>query len=147
MHEFPVYKYQTLIRERHLDSFGHVNNATYLEIAEEARWEMLSSAGYDFDYVHTARKGPTILDIRIEFKRELKLRQLLTVESYLVEYKRKIGTMRQDFYVSDKSLSSRTLATTITITLGLFDMENRRLILPTPEWAEALCLSNEPNTP
>jgi thioesterase-3 len=143
MLKFPLYEYQTLIRERHLDSFGHVNNATYLEIAEEARWEMLSTTGYDFNFVHTARKGPTILDIKIEFKRELKLRDLLTVESFLVEYKRKVGTMQQDFYIADSASSSSILASTLTLTLGLFDMEKRRLISPTPEWAKALSLPSE----
>jgi hypothetical protein len=30
------HEYEALIHERHLDTFGHVNNAAYLEILEEA---------------------------------------------------------------------------------------------------------------
>ncbi len=33
-----AHEYHLLILEKHLDTFGHVNNASYLEILEEARW-------------------------------------------------------------------------------------------------------------
>ena len=45
-HEYPL-----LIVERHLDTFGHVNNATYLELFEEARWDWLQQNGYGLDEI------------------------------------------------------------------------------------------------
>ena len=41
-----VHDYQLVIREQHLDTFGHVNNAKYLEILEEARWDLITGNGY-----------------------------------------------------------------------------------------------------
>ena len=41
-----TFVYETLIRESHLDTFGHVNNATYLQLYEEARWELITRNGY-----------------------------------------------------------------------------------------------------
>ncbi len=38
----PIYEYTIKILEHHLDTFGHVNNATYLEMYEEARWDLLN---------------------------------------------------------------------------------------------------------
>ena len=43
--------YPVQIRERHLDTFGHVNNAKYLELYEEARWEIINSRGYDLKQI------------------------------------------------------------------------------------------------
>jgi acyl-CoA thioesterase FadM len=55
---YPEYSYKVLIREGHLDTFGHMNNATYLQLAEDARWEMLVSAGYGLDVVQRTQQGP-----------------------------------------------------------------------------------------
>jgi thioesterase III len=33
-----IFEQAILIREEHLDTFGHVNNARYLEIFGQARW-------------------------------------------------------------------------------------------------------------
>ncbi len=44
--EFKTFVYDTQIKEHHLDSFGHVNNATYLSLYEEARWESITENGY-----------------------------------------------------------------------------------------------------
>ena len=38
-----VHEYALVIREQHLDTFGHVNNAKYLEILEEARWDLITA--------------------------------------------------------------------------------------------------------
>ena len=48
-----LFEYPVIIREQHLDSYGHVNNATYLQLAEEARWEMMHQlAGLDLFGLH-----------------------------------------------------------------------------------------------
>ena len=43
-----VSEYKILIREHHVDSYGHVNNATYLSLYEEARWEVITPEGFGF---------------------------------------------------------------------------------------------------
>ena len=40
-----VHEYEVVIREHHLDVFGHVNHAVYLELFEEARWELVTANG------------------------------------------------------------------------------------------------------
>ncbi len=39
--------YPVTIRETHIDSLGHVNNAVYLTLFEEARWEWITAGGYN----------------------------------------------------------------------------------------------------
>ena len=70
-----VHEYELLIHEAHLDTFGHVNNAKYLEVLEEARWDFITRNGYGLDEVVRTRIGPTILEINLRFQREIKNRQ------------------------------------------------------------------------
>ena len=43
-HEYPM-----TILEHHLDTFGHVNNAMYLQLFETARWQWITDGGDGFD--------------------------------------------------------------------------------------------------
>ena len=46
-----VFEQSIVIREEHLDTFGHVNNARYLEIFEQARWDFITDNGFGLDYI------------------------------------------------------------------------------------------------
>ena len=70
-----AHDYELLIHEQHLDTFGHVNNAAYLQILEEARWDLITRNGYGLDEVHRRRIGPVVLDVELRFRRELRNRQ------------------------------------------------------------------------
>lgn len=134
---YPEHLYRILIREGHLDTFGHVNNATYLQLAEEARWEMLVDSGYNLQVVQEKQQGPTILSMEITFKRELYLREEITIVTQLHSYQGKVGILGQQFRRNDG-----TVTTDLTMKIGLFDLSIRKLILPTPEWRSALHLGN-----
>jgi thioesterase III len=75
MSDFKVFKYQVLIKEHHLDTFGHVNNATYLALLEEARWELLNAHGFGLNAIREQAMGPVILECHIKFLKELTLRE------------------------------------------------------------------------
>ena len=68
--------YSVQILEKHLDTFGHVNHATYFQILEEARWDLVTSRGFGVKEIQTSHQGPVILEAHIEFKREILLRQV-----------------------------------------------------------------------
>ncbi len=129
--ELHIYKMQVL--EAHLDSFGHVNNATYLQILEEARWDLISSRGYGYEKIHETKIGPTILDIHLQFKKEIRLREFITIETHVTEYSKVVGTIQHEVKGAEGDI--RCLA---TFKIGLFDMNKRRLIAATPEWLTAV---------
>ncbi len=133
MSNFEIYHYDLLIREHHLDSFGHVNHATYLELLEEARWEFVTAKGFGLDIVHQTGIGPVVLEVQIQFLKEIRLRQAVRIESQLLSYERKIGTLRQT--ILDES---NTVCTQAKLVFGLFDMQARKLITPTQTWLEAV---------
>lgn len=135
MKQTQVFEYQVLIRESHLDTFGHVNNAVYLQLFEEARWEIITSRGYGLDQVMKSRIGPTILEVRLQFKREIRNRELITIRSWVENATGKIMTLKQVMMKPDGEE-----ACVAEFVVGLFDLNQRRLIEPTEEWKRAVGL-------
>jgi acyl-CoA thioester hydrolase len=125
-------KYKILIRETHIDSYGHVNNATYLSLYEEARWEAITPRGFGFNDIHRLQQGPVILEVNIKFLKEIKLRENITIVSSIMDYEGKIGHMKQQMIKDDGTVASEAV-----FTFGLFDLKARKMILPTPEWKKA----------
>lgn len=126
--------YRTMILEKHLDTFGHVNNARYFELLEEARWARVTEGGYGLETVQKLRKGPVVLAAEIEFKRELKLREEIEITTQAIEQNGKIGKIEQ--YIlnpADGSVHARAV-----FTFGFFDLEKRKLMEATPEWLRAI---------
>jgi acyl-CoA thioester hydrolase len=132
LHEKPV-----TISEAHLDSFGHLNNARYLELFEQARWDLITERGFGMQVIRDKRQGPTILGVEMKFLRELSPREPVVIRSELLSYERKIGRMKQTMVKEDG-----TLACEAVFVFGLFDLEQRKLVEPTPEWARAVGLTD-----
>jgi acyl-CoA thioester hydrolase len=128
-----VHEKTIVISESHLDSFGHLNNARYLELFEQARWDLITERGYGMDTIRRTQAGPTILEVTLRFLRELGPREMVRIRSELISYERKIGKMRQQMVLADGAVACEAV-----FTFGLFDVERRKLIEPTPEWARAV---------
>ena len=122
-----------VISEAHLDSFGHLNNARYLEMFEQARWDLITERGFGIDEIKRTRTGPTILEITLRFMRELNAREAVVIRTEMLSYERKIGKLRQQIIKADE-----TIACEAVFTIGLFDVERRKLIEPTPAWLQAI---------
>lgn len=131
--KFVRFDYPIIIREGHLDTFGHVNNATYLQLFEEARWEFITSRGYGLDMVKRTGLGPVILEFNLKFQKELLLRQKIVIQSQGLSYVKKIAVLRQDM-INEAGV----VCCAARMTFGLFDTKQRMLVLPTPEWLNAI---------
>lgn len=58
------------IRGYHCDSYGHVNNARYLELLEEARWEFLEPA-LEEKFFESRNLLFIVVNINISYKKSL----------------------------------------------------------------------------
>lgn len=125
----------TTIREHHLDGFGHVNNATYLQLFEEARWEVISQGGYSWSDVQKEKKGPVILELSAQFKKELRVREKIRIETQCVSYERVVAELEQKIWNE-----ANELCTVARFKFALFDMEKRKLLKPSERWLKALGL-------
>jgi YbgC/YbaW family acyl-CoA thioester hydrolase len=128
-----IHEYAITINERHLDAFGHVNNAVYLQLFEEARWDLITLNGFGYNEIMAHKKGPAILEANLRFKRELRNRQRVLIRSWLDSYEQRIGVMSQVMVGDADKVHCEA-----TFKFGLMDLEARRLIEPTPEWARAI---------
>jgi acyl-CoA thioester hydrolase len=129
---FKIFTYPLIIQETYLDTFGHVNNATYLILLEEARWDMITKNGFGLKKIQETSIGPTILEIKISFLKELRLREEITIETQMISYENKIGRLSQ------KIIRAGDVCCMAEFVIGLFDMKRRKLIIPTQEWLEAV---------
>jgi acyl-CoA thioester hydrolase len=125
--------YEVLIRESHVDSLGHMNNATYLALYEEARWQLITERGFGFKEIQKIQQGPVILDVTVRFLKEIRLREKIAITTELVKYEGKVGQLKQQMVKEDGSVASEAL-----FTFGLFDMKLRKLIDPTEAWQKAV---------
>jgi acyl-CoA thioester hydrolase len=130
-----VFEQSIVIREEHLDTFGHVNNARYLEIFEQARWDLITDNGFGLDHVKSSGTGPVILELSLRFVREVTNRQHLLIRSFVDSYEGKIGRMTQQL-IDD----SAQICCEGKFVFGQWDTRSRKLIAPTPEWRLAVGL-------
>ncbi len=135
MSEVKSFEYQTVILEQHLDSFGHVNNAKYLELYEETRWDFITRNGYGLKEVVAKQQGPIVLDVSCRFRKELVNREVITIKSESMPWKGKIGKIKQEIYKENGELASDA-----TFTFGFMDFASRKLITPPNEWLRAIGL-------
>lgn len=129
--------YSLTILESHLDTFGHVNNATYLALYEEARWDFITQNGYGLDRIKQTGVGPIILEANIRFKAELLNREKINIRSQLIEIiNPKVYHLRQEMLHS-----SGKIASDLHLKFGVFDLKKRKLIRPGLEWEKILGIS------
>jgi thioesterase-3 len=130
--ECKIFEYELLIKEQHLDSYGHVNNAVYLELYEEARWDFITKEGYGYEKIHSTQKGPVVLEANVKFKREMKLRDKIVIKTLNQWIKGKVMGFSQHMINEQGKVCSEA-----DFTVGFMDMKLRKLIEPTEEWLSA----------
>jgi YbgC/YbaW family acyl-CoA thioester hydrolase len=129
-----IFFYPRTILETNLDVFGHVNNAVYLTLFEEARWDLITKNGYGLKHILETGLGPVILEVNLKFSKELRVRDEIIIETQLVSYEKKIAKMVQ------KMMRNEELCCKEEVSFALFSLKERKLMEPTPEWFRAVGL-------
>lgn len=128
-----IHRYSFTVLELHLDTFGHVNNATYLTLFEQARWELITENGYGLKEIHKVKQGPVILEVTIKYLKELHLRDQITITTEMVDYEGKVGHLKQCMLKANGEVACEAV-----FTFALFDTVARKLMLPTEAWKKAI---------
>lgn len=82
------FRSQIEVRGYELDSFGHVNHATYVSYLEHARWHVLRDAGITLKTFEDLQRWPVIARIEVDYMRPTYLGDLLEIETQVVEHKK-----------------------------------------------------------
>ena len=129
-----VFEYEIVIKECHLDSFGHVNNAVYVQLYEEARWDFITKNGFGLEVIQRDQVGPVLLDLQVKFRREIKNREVIRIQSQTREIlSSKMMVLDQKMIKADGKIASEAV-----FTVGFFDMKQRKLIEASPLWLKAV---------
>jgi acyl-CoA thioester hydrolase len=124
-----------MIQETHLDFFGHMNNARYLELFEQARWDIITKNGFGLVKIKETGQGPVILEVNLKFLKELYARTNIKISVECTEYNGKIGKLKQQM-LNDKN----EVCAELVVVFGLFDLKTRKLIAPSDDWKRAIGL-------
>ncbi|AZZ36983.1 acyl-CoA thioesterase [Bdellovibrio sp. qaytius] len=131
-----MYFFETMVQETHLDIFGHMNNARYLEVFEQARWDLITQRGFSLKKIQEVGQGPVILEAHLRFLKELKQRDKIKISVECTEYNGKIGKLKQEM-LNEKG----EVCAELIVVIAFFDLKTRKIILPTPEWKTAIGIS------
>ena len=128
-----TYEFELLINDSHLDSLGHVNNAKYLEMLEQARWDVLVQNGLSFEKILAEKTVPVVLEVNIKFKKELRKGDRVNLLTNFLPRNGKIITVEQQIVTESGQISALA-----TFTMAIFDLNSRKIIEPTSSWLKLL---------
>ena len=132
MTESKKFEYRFTVTEEMTDDYGHVNNARYLDLYEDARWNILDISDLGADMVKKNKIGPVILEVTVRFSRELLPGEEITITT---TSRRKNDLI---FYFDQQMVNSKgEIASKAVFTAALFDLEKRKMIRPDQQWLKA----------
>lgn len=111
------------VRGYELDAQGHLNQAVYTQYAEHVRWEFLQTAGISHDDLLSNGVGPVIMKTTMKYQREVRGGDEVDVSCAFEWSDGKIFQLVQGFQLPDKTSVAKLVGT-----IGLLDLESRRLI-------------------
>jgi thioesterase-3 len=82
------------VRGYHIDFFGHVNNARYLEFLEEARWRFFEEQDGRIGFTRL-NLSFVVANINISYRYPAVMGDVLTIETRLKEIKRSSAVLNQ----------------------------------------------------
>lgn len=111
------------VRGYHLDVYGHVNNARYLEFLEEARWDLFEKK-IDLEDWKNRNLAFFVANINIDYRRPASLGDILVIRSGIFRFGTKSAVIRQRI---DSKKSGKRIAEA-RITFVLADIETGRAV-------------------
>ena len=86
------------VRTYECDSYGHVNNAVYLNYLEFARMETLEQKGFTLDKLKELGFMVFIRRIEIDYKYPANMGDNLIIRTYVHDHRKSSGTFAQDIF-------------------------------------------------
>ncbi len=101
------------VRNYHLDQFGHVNNARYLEFLEEGRWTYSEENGLVEMYAKQGI-GHVAVNININYRKSAFAGNILIIETNVKKKSQRSVTMQQTVFLKkNKALIADAAVTNV----------------------------------
>lgn len=91
---------EIIVRGYHVDIYGHVNNARYLEFLEEGRWTLLEA---NIDLQNWASRGLVfmVVNINVNYRKAVGPGERLVVTTYLEKLRTRSAVFKQEIRVKE----------------------------------------------
>jgi YbgC/YbaW family acyl-CoA thioester hydrolase len=100
------------------DIYGHLNNANYLHLYEEARSEVLESSSLPIKKLMVEGYHIYVVKIEIDFIKPVMLGETVTIMSVVESMNRLKGIWKQEILSEDNEICSRAQVTGVFIKNG-----------------------------
>jgi thioesterase-3 len=110
-----------IIRGYHMDVFGHMNNARYLELMEEARWQYIDATHFQ-ETLTKKNWGFAVVNVNINFKKEIYANDTISFEIEVIRMGNSSMTLEQ------RMVRKKTgeLCAVAEVTFVMLNLENHR---------------------
>ena len=115
------------VRTYECDSYGHVNNANYLNYLEFARHEFLKDVGFDYSAAIKAGYGVYVARIEIDYKKPAVTDDKLLIQSWPLKKGAVSGIIAQEIWRGDDLLAKAK------VTWAFVDSKGMPARIP-PQW-------------
>ena len=115
------------VRTYECDSYGHVNNANYLNYLELARWEFLKDVGFDYFAMKEAGYGIYVSRVEINYKNPAITDDELLIKSWSIKKGAVSGVIAQEIWRGD------VLIVEAKVTWAFVDSKGKPAKIP-PQW-------------
>ena len=119
-----IAKLPVVVRSTHIDMLGHVNNARFIEYLEWGRFAWLDQSALPESAFGGPHIATAVVRLEIDFKREAKHRDQLTVETSLIE----VGGASFKFLQQVRK-SDGVIVASAQVTMVVFDIKKRAAAL------------------
>lgn len=116
-----IHSTEIKVRGYHIDVFGHVNNARYLEFLEEARWAACEN-GIDLKEMGRNGLAFNVVNVNINFRHPAVMEDVLTIESEVVKWKRRSAVFHQVV----KLKGTDTMVADADVTFVIYDVDKQK---------------------
>jgi YbgC/YbaW family acyl-CoA thioester hydrolase len=113
-----TYRCPIEVRGYELDSFGHVNNATYLNYLEHARWKMLHEEGITLKWIQREKRWPVIASIEIKYLKPTFMGDALAIHTRVLEQSRARFTIEQIIYRGETTVTEAVIHSVVVNETG-----------------------------
>ena len=121
------------VRGYHLDGYGHVNNARYLEFMEEGRWDFFDQHPEMIKELHQAGRAFVVVNLNIDYLAAARQGDDLEVMTGIIDVGERSGLCHHRIVRKDGSVIARA-----DLTFVLLDMRANKAAAIEGEVREAL---------
>jgi acyl-CoA thioester hydrolase len=115
------------VRTYECDSYGHVNNANYLNYLEVARYEFLRDVGFDYPAMINAGYGIYVARVEIDYKKPAFADDELIIKSWSIKKGAVSGIIAQEIWCRGELLAKAK------VTWAFVDSNGQPTKVP-PQW-------------